>query len=346
MNWDLYDASLTVEGKTRRDRAIYQTQRIIDKRTQNSPARKTVLIDGVEQDVVITSSTEFIHKKINALPNEKIYAGSIVEWDGYHFIITATDVECEVYQRGEMYQCNVYMKWQNEKGEIIGRYGYSEDISQFASGVVESKVMMSLEQVFKIQFPLDSETVKLRRDKRFLLDILTDEPNAYILTNRNVITQNFTVNDTIPSSANNFDGKGKVLLLTLTQTQRSAKDNFEFMIADYFDPEILDEQAAHGNNCVIKYSDEPKVRVGGNGKTFTAEFTDADGNIVNMTPVWSLTMLPGFEKEFSTEQNDNSIKIIANSNTNIIGTQVKLTLSDPSGSCTASIYIKAVSLFG
>ena len=156
MDWTLYNASLTVKGDTRRDRAIFETKRSIKKRSVRSPAYKTVLIDGEEQDVVITSSTEKYHKKINALPDESIHMGSIVEWNNSHFLITDTDVEDEIYQSGDMYRCNVYLKWQNEKGEIVGRYGYSEDISQFASGEVESKVMISIEQVFVIKFPCDS----------------------------------------------------------------------------------------------------------------------------------------------------------------------------------------------
>ena len=344
MDWSLYDASLTVDGKTRRERVITQTQRIINRRTPNSPAYKTVLIDGVEQNVVITSSTEQYHKKINALPEDHIYAGSIVEWNGRHFIITATDVEDEIYQRGEMYQCNVYMKWQNENGEIIGRYGYSEDISQFAAGVVDAKVMMSLEQVFKIQFPLDTETVKLRRDRRFLLDVLTDEPNAYILTNRNVVTQNFSVEDI--SNKAEFDGKDKVLMLTLTQTQLSKKDNVELMIADYFEPESIGEQTELGNKCAIAYNGEPKIRVGGSGKVFTAEFYDADNNLLDLTPDWEIVTLPEHEKDFSMTQDKNKVKITVKNDLSIIGTQAKLMLSDPDKKCSASIFVKVVSLYG
>lgn len=55
IKWDLYNSKLTVHGETRRDRAIYETQHSIAKRSKYSPAYKTVLIDGIEQQVVITS---------------------------------------------------------------------------------------------------------------------------------------------------------------------------------------------------------------------------------------------------------------------------------------------------
>lgn len=349
MNWELYNESLTVQGETRRDRVIAQTQRIINRRTVNSPAYKRVMIDGVSQNVVITSSTEFYHKKINALPNEQIYAGGIVEWNNKHFIITGTDVEDEIYQRGEMYQCNVYLKWQNEKGKIIGRYGYSEDLSQFATGIVESKVMMNIEQVFRIQFPVDEETIKLRRDKRFLMDIVSDEPNAYVLTNRNVINANYSPTDISydeDEEAPEFDGRNKILMLTLSQTQLSEKDNCHLMIADYVEPSMIGEQAVTNGTCSIIYTGQPTIKVGGSNKKFSVEFTDSDGNSLNLSPVWSVTALPKFENKFTITQEENWIKIKADNDLNMIGSQILLKVSDSEGDYEAELYVKVVSLYG
>ena len=188
-DWELRTRSLNVMGDTRRERLIRQTQRNIKNRIVNNPAYKTVLVDGVEQELVITSSTEMWHKKIDSMPNERIYMGSIVEWNGRHFLIVQTDCDYELVQRGEMYECNVYIKWQNEKGEIIGRYGYTENLSQFSSGTVESRIMQSIQQVYHVMLPLDEETIKLRRDRRFLIGVSDDKPNAL----NNVVTGTFLV---------------------------------------------------------------------------------------------------------------------------------------------------------
>ena len=348
MNWNLYEQALTVQGDTRHDRVIAQTKRIISQRTPNSPGYKTVLIDGVEQNVVITASTELYHKKINALPDGHIYAGSIVEWNNHHYIITETDTEDDIYQRGEMYKCNVYLKWQNSKGEIIGRYGFTEDISQFAAGTVAGKVMDSLQQVFKIAFPCDEETVKLRRDKRFLLDIDPTNPNAYILTNRNVVSGNYVVGDVSADGNSVFDGKDKVIYITLSETQLSDKDNLELMIADYFDPKTLDVPTATNGSCAIIYTGEPKIKIGGSGKWFKPEFKDVDGNIVNVEPVWNVTYLPGQENRFMvTYDNDRvRIKVKSPDDIKLAGEQVKLTLSDSNSTCVDEIYIKVVGLYG
>lgn len=344
MDWKLYENSLTVKGNTRRERAIFETRRSVNKRVQRSPAYKSVLIDGAEQNVVITSSTEKYHKKINAVPGEHIYAGSIVSWNNAHFLITNTDVEDEIYQSGDMYQCNIFLKWQNEKGEIISRYGYSEDISQFASGEVESKVMMSIEQVFVVKFPCDSETVKLRRDKRFLIDICSDEPGAYVLTGRNVLSGNWTAGDI---TGKEFDGKGKVLTLTFSQTQLSDKDNKELMIADYFNPDDIGEKTVTEGVCSISYSGEPSVRVGGSYKTFTAHFTDTGGNEIPAEAHWKITAVtPEYEKNFNSITSGNKIKIKADNILSMIGSQFLLEVYDENETMSAKIFVKVVSLYG
>lgn len=341
IKWDLYNTSLTVYGETRRDRAIHETKQSILKRSARSPAYKTVLIDGEEQDVVITSTANLYEKKINALPNEHIYAGSIVEWNNRHWIVQYTDCEDEVYQRGIMQQCNIYLKWQNSKGEIIGRYGFCEDITEYATGVVNNKILDSLELSFKINMPMDEETVQLRRGKRFLLDVASDEPNAYILTNRNVNSLNF-----IPQDINEeyvFDGRDKIMQITITQTQLSEKDNTKLMIADYFE---LEETIPTYGACSIEYKGKPEIKLGGNFKTFTAKFLDSNGIEVAVVPVWNVVTTEEAEGKIVVNYVDNSIKIKAPDLSELMNTQIKIELSDSSGLYNTTLYVKVVSLYG
>ena len=342
IKWDLYNSKLTVYGETRRDRAIYETQHSISKRSKRSPAYKTVLIDGVEQQVVITSTANLYEKKINALPNENIYAGSTVEWNGHFWLIQYVDCEDEVYQRGIMQQCNIFLKWQNEKGEIIGRYGYSEDITEYATGVVNNKILDSIQLSFKINLPMDSETVKLRRDKRFLVDVVTDEPSAYILTNRNVTSLNF-----LPTNIDKeyeFNGKGKILQITITQTQLSKRDNTELMIADYFPVE--QESEPETKNCNIIFSGKNDIKLGGNFKKFTAQFLDDDGNLLSLTPVWKIITTEEAEGKIIIEERDDYIKIKAPDISELINTQIKIELTDTSNTYYSELFVKVVSLYG
>lgn len=342
IKWDLYNSKLTVHGETRRDRAIYETQRSISKRSKHSPACKTVLIDGIEQQVVITSTANLYEKKINALPNENIYAGSTVKWNERFWLIQYVDCEDEVYQRGIMQQCNIFLKWQNEKGEVVGRYGYSEDITEFATGVVNNKLLDSIQLSFKINLPMDSETVKLRRGKRFLVDISTEEPSAYILTNRNVVSLNF-----LPTNIDEdyeFDGKGKILQITITQTQLSKRDNTELMIADYFPVEK--EAETETKNCNILFSGKKDIKLGGNFKKFTAQFLDNDGNPLSLTPVWKIITTEEADGKFIVEKCDDYIKIKAPDISDLINNQIKIELTDTSNTYYSELFVKVVSLYG
>lgn len=343
IKWGLYKDALSVYGETRRDREIYEAQKAINKRANRSPAYKTVLIDGEEQKVVITSTANLYEKKINAMPNEHIYAGSIVEWNGRHFIIQYTDCEDEIYQRGIMQQCNIYLKWQNAEGEIIGRYGYSEDISMYATGVVTNKLLDSLELNFKINIPMDEETIKLRRGKRFLLDVISDEPNAYILTNRNVNSLNFHPENM--DKDYKFNGKDKVMQITLSQTQLSDKDNRELMIADYF--EVESNIPSLAGKCSIQYKGKCEVRLGGNFKTFSAEFYNNEGNVISgITPVWNVVTLPEIEKLINVEYINDTVKIKVPDDERLLHTQIKIELSDTDGIYYSEIYVKVVTLYG
>ena len=330
---------LKTQGDTRRDRAIYQTKRIVSDRVKNSPAYKSVLIDGVEQNVVITSSTEMFHKKINALPDEHIYSGSIVEWNKRHFIITNTDTEDEIYQRGEMYECNVFLKWQNEKGDIISCYGYSDDISKFAAGVVAAALQQGIQQTYTIQLPLNEETIKIRRDKRFLIDITHDKPAAYIVTNRNVANGNDSVTPAIYDDED-FDFKDKVLYITLSQTQLSEKDNTELMIADYFEP--IPEPI--GGTCEIIGT--PTIKVGGTARKFSAKFYNSDGEEIVKTPVWSLVNTPENEGKITLMQTDGYAYVSVVNKLAMIGEQAELVLRDTDGEYETAIFVKAVSMYG
>lgn len=339
MDWTTYQDLLDIQGNTRRDRVICQTKRILRNRLINSPSYKNVLIDGVEQNVVITSSTEMYHKKINALPDEHIYTGSIVEWNKRHFIITNTDTEDEVYQRGEMYECNVYLRWQNEKGEIVARYGYSEDISKFAAGVVNAALQMGIQQTYTIQFPLDEETIKIRRDKRFLIDITHDKPSAYVVTNRNVTNGNDSVTPAIYDDPE-FDFKDKLLYLTLSQTQLGDKDNTELMIADYFVPDA----PITANSCEIV--GKPTVKVGGSSRRFEAKFYGSDGEEIALTPVWTLVNTAENEGKFTLTVEDGYAYVSVVNKLNMLGEQCELILRDSGNTCEDTVFVKAVSMYG
>ena len=348
VQWDIYSSLLTSSGVTQRDRTINKTKREMLKLAPHTPAYKNVIIDGKPQNVlIISSSTELDTKKIVAMPNENINIGSIVEWSNEHWIIYDNDCEDSIHQKGMMYRCNVYLKWQNEKGEIIGRYGYISDSSKQAIGLKSSgDIMYQLEQQYKGYFALDEETIKIRRDKRFLMDVDNLMPDAYIVTNRKVMNYNFNAMDI--NENYKLNTKDHLIIFMFTQTQKNEeRDNFDLMIADYIeqsDKDIIDKPK--NNHVEILYDDEPTLKCGGSYKEFKGKLLDSNNNEIPQALKWSVITLENEEKYFEYIIEGNSIKIKANFNEKLIGSQIKLVLADESNNYKSELFIEVISLYG
>lgn len=342
--WNLYVNTLNFNGNTKQKRIIHQTKKEILNKSPNSLAYKNVLIDDIEQNIMIISySTEINTKKIFSMPDDSLFTGSIVLWNDEPWIITDIDCDNTLYYRGIMHRCNVYLKWQNENGDIIGRYGYLSDSSKQAEGITHGgDIMDGLDQRFKGYFPLDEETIKIRRDKRFLIDINTFEPNAYIVTNRNVMNYNY-----MPTTFEDdfqFNGKNHLLQLMFTQTQRNEdRDNFDLMIADYFKPE--QKEPILNAHSEISYQGKPVIKCGGSYKTFTAKFFDNNNEEILDTAKWTVTTVENEEKYFDIIIDKNILKIKALYEEKILGTQIKISLSNESGMYLSSMFVKVVSIY-
>lgn len=307
------------------------------------------MVDGKLQNVlIISSANELDTKKIVSMPDEIIGIGSIIEWNNEHWIVYDNDCEDSIYQVGMMYRCNVYLKWQNEKGQIIGRYGYIEDISKTGMGLkVSGDIMYQLEQYYKGYFALDEETIKIRRDKRFLMDVNNLVPEAYIVTNRKVMNYNFNAIDIDKNYQLNT--KDHLIIFMFTQTQRNeTRDNFEIMIADYDETlnNSLDKPIENDIYIKIIYNGTPTIKCGGSYKEFKAELIDTNENILNQELFWNVVTLENQEKFFDYTIENNTIKIKALFNENLIDSQVKLIVSDKNNIYRNEIYIRVVSLYG
>lgn len=335
MDYTAYESLLYVNGTSKRERLISNAKQNELGKYQDCLSYKQVLVDGVPQTLEIISSTERFHKKISALPDEPLYAGSIIEWNDQYFLITETDTENEIHRRGDAYRCNIYLKWQNSKGEIVDCFGYSENISRFNSGVDGNKILAVAELTITVQIPCNEETIKLKRDKRFLIDLDYDSPEAFKLTGRNVITGNAR-----PIDCKNkvFDGRDKTITLTLTLSEKSDRDNKELMIADYVPP----KETIETDSYYISANKDLNLRVGGAWKTYS--LLDSDGESLKTPTVWSVTTTPENEKYIKYEIENNNIKIKVSENQKIIGSQIRLDAVN--GSVSRTAYIRLVSLIG
>ncbi len=160
-----------------------------------------VLINGEEQLVLITrdKGDEQI-KKIKSLPDERFELGDIVNWNGTNYIIYKMDADRRIQSKGRMYECNMTLRWKNSKGEIIERVGKAEDATKYGEGTEGTEVIRIGKFQLKVLVRLDAETVKIRRDDRFVvdavnyIDVMLEDgilPDVYKVTRINTTTGTF-----------------------------------------------------------------------------------------------------------------------------------------------------------
>lgn len=130
-----------------------------------------VKINGVDRLVLITrdKGDEQI-KRIKSLPDERFDLGDIVNWNGTYYIIYKMDADRRIQSKGRMYECNTVLRWKNRNGKIIERIGKGEDATKYGEGTEGTFRMRIGEFQLKVIVRLDPETVRIRRDDRFIID--------------------------------------------------------------------------------------------------------------------------------------------------------------------------------
>ena len=326
--WEIYDRLTTFDGTTTNERKSNKSKRKMLRYASTNGTCFSVNINGAERSVLINSTNTMNKKSICSMPNEQFFLGDLIIWKGTYWLITEIEVSDFTYFRGVMERCTDKLRWINENGEEIERWCVADNMASNSEGITLNKIINLPRMVLDVKVSLDDETKKIRRGKRFLMDIDDEDPNAYITTNRNIVTDVYEE-----------DLMHGICKLVLSQEQRNEDDdNKDKMIADYnnFVPK---ESETEGNQCSIEYSDRAEIRAGGTFKVFTAKFDNpAD------TPVWTVITLDGHERYYTIVEDGNAIKIKAQNDASVVGTQIKLELANSSGTSSCEMFVKVVSL--
>ncbi|MBO5970237.1 MAG: hypothetical protein J6S14_17290 [Clostridia bacterium] len=220
---EIYKARLQKNGVTRRDRELSWLRRRLSDGIGDLLNSHEVEHNG--QNILITSEvTEFASvKKFTCSPEYNVGYGDYFIWDGIYWLVTERDYDDEVYVRGKITQCNYFLTWQNDDGEIIGRWSVISQVTRYNNGVFEGKVVDNIESTLSVQIPCDAETMKLKREKRFLADIYYNEPYAYKITQRDVLS-------------GYYGDSGLITWAVSQDVYNPETDNADLMIADYWKP--------------------------------------------------------------------------------------------------------------
>ena len=261
-----YEERIALHGFTRRERSVSHMKDYLNRRLPESISYKDVKINGVDTQIIVDRSTQVHWKKIRTMPGEHFYIGDYVEWANCIWLITEVDPDDELYHDGVMYRCNYKLKWQDETGAIIERWARMSNASAYNTG---KKFYLDQEigtNQLLATMPLDEDTAKIIRDKRFYCDFM-----------KNKMCYQVTRTDAVSDSYNN----GKIVNVMLSEdlTHHDA-DREDLELCDYFDPmnpsPTEENPIASSIDYCAKY-----IKCNGTGTEFKAVFTDVDGNIVS-----------------------------------------------------------------
>lgn len=260
-DFDSYKARVQFRGATQRDRALYQEKRNLKINAINSLSCKDCLVNGVPQKLVIDDGTLPYYKDVKSLPDEYFDAGDYVEWADAMWLMVSCDWDKEVYTYGKMQQCNYVLKWQNTDADVIERWSVVLSASKYNNGEKYNNVIVVGSNQLMVYLPIDEETLKLKSDKRLMVDFNTESPKCYDVTRVDTVTMGYD-----GTAEPRYDGKGCILLV-LTETEFNPDvDRVDLMLCDYINPNDI----PHPSPINITFAGLPQLRIGGR-KTFTAE---------------------------------------------------------------------------
>ena len=260
-DFDTYKSRLHLRGSTNRERELYHEKRELTLNAVNSLSCKDCIVNGVPQKLVIDDGTLPYYKDVKSLPDEYFNAGDYVEWADAMWLMVSCDWDKEVYTYGKMQQCNYVLKWQNANADVIERWSVVLSASKYNNGEKYNNVIVVGSNQLMVYLPIDEETLKLRSDKRLMVDFNTESPKCYDITRVDTVTMGYD-----GTAEPRYDGKGCILLV-LTETEINPDvDRIDLMLCDYINPNDI----PHPSPINITYSGAPSIRIGGR-KTFTAE---------------------------------------------------------------------------
>lgn len=220
--WDRYEHVMNVVGTAKRDMWINHSRDSIRRRLIDSPASKTVIINGEQRTISVSHTEELDTKKICALPGEILPHGGLIDYADSKWLVTEKEADAEIYECGLMKRCNYILKWISGDGELKEKWCIVEDGTKYLTGEKRTLNYTVGDARIAVTIGRDSDTVELSRGMRFLIDD-SDSQNvlAYEISKPNRL---FNV----------YDGEG-VFRFILTEVNVEDGDNLKERIANYAD---------------------------------------------------------------------------------------------------------------
>ncbi len=300
----------TYKSSSKQETDLFLLNRHVDDCFADTIDYHIVECNGEPFELIIIKDTDgnTHKKKIKAKHSTPFNLGDYIKWNGQMWLVLSLDPDDKTYNSGYMYLCTLLLHWQNEKGDIIERWGYSEDYTKYSSGVKGGKTLSVGDNQYGVTLPVDSETKYLKRDKRFIIDFEdVDVPDTYDLTNRKVFL-----------SDDGYFGRGSLVNLTLSygafnsKTDKLVKlpDGRNVWICDYktpSPPSQPDQPLDEPDSLTAVINGNTNIKIG-IPRTYTADLLDKDSNVVTWDDSFAWKIASDFD--VSSVEDGNKIKLL------------------------------------
>ena len=164
--------------KNKRERELAKVNRNADIHFDDTFDTADVIVNDTPMQVMIIKDTDgnVYKKKIKTRHSDIIRLGDYVKWNNQVWLITLLDPDDKAWNRGYMYLCTILLRWQDDNGNIIERWGYSEDYTKYSQGETGNTTIKIGDYQYGITLPVDDATKKLTRGKRFVIDFEGNYP--------------------------------------------------------------------------------------------------------------------------------------------------------------------------
>ncbi len=318
MNFSDYAALLTQQGNTTKERSVNKLLHDIRKLAPASPAYRDVEINGQPRHLIVNSTLDTTIKGIIAMPGEPLCVGNHVKYCDHDYWVTDASVDDGIYAYGKMTVCTDVVRFISpHDGSIVEYPTILTNATKFNTGETPNKRLTIPSGQFTMLLPIDDHTIKLGNGFRFLLDKRKDFPSAYKLTYVDASTYGYD------------DGLLNIVLLQCALNRET--DNIDLMIANYYDTYKKPEDKPS-----LYFDDDLFVRAGGSTKTITPHCDDT----VNLPLSFGVSTTDDVSKYLTYSVTDASIQLTVSDNMALIGSFIKVSVTDASGQNTTETLIK------
>lgn len=229
------------------------------------------IIQGNSADTQLKSM-----ERIGLFVRGTVKAGMYIFFDNKYWLITGYPSYNGIYEKAVMQLCQYKLRWQNPNGEIIERYCNATSSSKYDVGETGNSTIILTSDNLTLLLPNDDESLDLDGKRVFIDKRKVNPTKVYKITRTDSVLYDYG------------EEHGGILSFIADKTELNTNtDNQELRICDYIDPTITSTPDENPDETTV-LTDDVKATISGNknlkvgyARTYTATFTDAEGNVVD-----------------------------------------------------------------